>query len=111
MCRGCAPSIPRNSTTPERHACLRRRFVRDALRHFIGGGVVEAAQALTMHRPSDGQPHAALLQCTPHGMPCDALQTAASLRRRPQFTINAQRRRAAMTPQRNDGFPHRHSET
>jgi hypothetical protein len=79
--------------------------------HFIGGRGVEAAKALTVHWPSDGQPHAALLQRTPHGMPCDALQTAASLRRRPQFTINAQRPRAAMTPQRNDDLPHRHSET
>jgi acyl-CoA reductase-like NAD-dependent aldehyde dehydrogenase len=28
--------------------------------HFIGGRVVEAPQALTVHRPSDGRAHAAL---------------------------------------------------
>ena len=28
--------------------------------HFIGGRVVEAPDALTVHRPSDGRPHAAL---------------------------------------------------
>jgi hypothetical protein len=42
--------------------------------------------------------HRAVVLCTPHGMPRNALQTAGSSRRRPQFTINAQRPHAAMTP-------------
>src|SRR5687768_17526867 len=93
------PSICAQSPARQRDAPLRNRFSPDDLQSLHRQPTVSWLAVSEARRK--GQPD------TRHGMPCEALQTAASVRRGPQFTICAANPRAAITPSTPDPQQHR----